>query len=407
MKHTAKSIIVPAAGTLPRSAGVALALVLPAAAVFLLLSLLAGCGGNDSLTAPGRCTPGETSGEILYSRNRDGAGNIAPVLSESGGGFDGGEVDSPAVAVDGGRPNGDKYLLYYEAAGAGGVSIGLVSSGEEDLAPLSIGRTQVIAAGAAGQPHSAGATDPTVIVDKRAGQESSRYKMWFEGRGGAGGAVSTIMYAFSADGVSWSAPVACTGLAASFADVRVADPSVVLDGATYRMWFEAIDAMAGAGDGAARIGYAQSTDGLAWTVRDAAGNTGASAGPVFSPAGGTIFDAYTVGSPSVVHDPDDVLAPWKLWYEAGNQAGDVQNTIGYAVSSDGLTWSRSDLPVLAPSSDLHVPLPFDSGDLEHPCAFIDTSLPVNLEGRFLLWYTGDAEGSTTPNRIGLAKGWTP
>ena len=40
-------------------------------------------------------------------------------------------------------------------------------------------------------------------------------------------------------------------------------------------------------------------------------------------------------------------------------------------------------------------------------AFVDASLPTNLEGHFLLWYTGDAEGSVTPNRIGLAKGWTP
>ncbi len=403
---TTKPITVSCLATARRRCGAAASLALPAAMAVSLV-LLGGCGGNDSPTAPGGGAPGETSGDIVYSRNRDNAGNIAPVLTESGGGFDGIEVDSPAVAVDSGRANGDKYLLYYEAEGAGGVSIGLVSSAEEDLVPLAIGRTQVIAPGASGQPHAAGATDPTVIVDKRAGQESSRYKMWFEGRGGAGGAVSTIMHTFSTDGLNWSAPVACSGLSASFADVRVADPSVVLDGATYRMWFEAIDATAGTGDGPARIGYAESADGLTWTVKDAAGNTGTAAGPVFSPAGGTIFDAYTVGSPSVVHDPADVLAPWKMWYEAGNQAGDVQNTIGYAVSSNGLTWSRSALPVLTPSSDAHVPLPFDSGDLEHPCAFIDTSLPVNLEGHFLLWYTGDAEGSATPNRIGLAQGWTP
>jgi hypothetical protein len=375
--------------------------------VGLLGMALAGCGGNDSPTTPNADGPGATSGVIEYSRNRNGAGAIVPVLSEGSGGFDSGEVDSPAMAVDSSRPGGDKFLLYYEADGPGGVSIGVVTSPEEDLVPLVVGRTVAVAQGAAGQPHAAGATDPTVVVDKRSGQEAGRYKMWFEGRGGTGGQTSTIMMSVSADGVSWGAPTACTGLAASFASVRVADPSVVLDGSTFRMWFEAIGTSAGGVDGPARIGYAESTDGLSWTVRDAAGNTGSGAAAVFNPAGGTAFDAYTVGSPSVVADPDDAAAPWKMWYEAGDRAGDVENTIGFATSADGRTWRRAELPVLMPSSDAHVPLPFDSGDLEHPCALIDASVPVNLEGHFLLWYTGDAEGSATPNRIGLAKGWTP
>jgi hypothetical protein len=187
----------------------------------------------------------------------------------------------------------------------------------------------------------------------------------------------------------------------------VADPAVVLDGSVYRMWFEAIASTAGGLDGPAAIGYAESVDGVTWTIKDASGNAGAGAGAVFGPAGGTGFDAFSVGSPSVVHDPADAGAPWKLWYEAGNQAGDVQNTIGYAISQDGRSWSRAGLPVLTPSSDARIPLPFDSGDLEHPCAWIDTSVPVNLEGHYLLWYTGDAEGGLSPNRIGLAKGWEP
>lgn len=373
----------------------------------VLALALAGCGGNESATAPGGGLPEETIDDITYSRNRDGAGNLAPVLSESGSSFDALEVDSPAVAVDGGRPNGDKFLLYYEAEGPGGSSIGLVSSGEEDLLPLAIGRIQVVAPGMPGSPYAAGATDPTVVVDKRAGQESRRYKMWFEGRGGTGGETSTILYGTSADGVTWGPFTPCTGLEASFAARRVADPAVVLEGDSYRMWFEAIAAAAGSGDGPAVIGYAESADGVTWVVKDSAGNSGASAGPVLSPAGGTVFDAYTVGAPSTVHDPTDAAAPWKMWYEAGDQAGDVQNTIGYATSGDGLNWNRFGLPVMLPSSDAHIPLPFDSGDLEHPCAFIDESLPTNLEGHFLLWYTGDSEGSVTPNRIGLAKGWTP
>jgi hypothetical protein len=377
-------------------------------ALFLLFGVLAGCGGNDSPTAPPPGPPIDTSGQIVYSRTRDGAGNIAPVLAESGGsGFDGFEVDSPGVAVDGGRPGGDKFLVYYEAEGPTGSTIGLVSSVEENLVPLTIGRTQVVGLGPGGGPYAFGATDPTVLVDKRPGEESRRYKMWFEGRGGSGGAVSTIMYGTSTDGVSWSAFTPCTGLAPSFGSVRVADPTVVLVSGQYRMWFEAVDVTTGTSDGPASIGYAESADGITWSVKDAAGATGSSAAPVFNPAGGTGFDAFTVGSPSVVHDPGDAAAPWKLWYEAGDRAGDVQNTIGYATSADGLTWIRATLPVLNPSSDARVPLPFDSGDLEHPCAFVNDSLPPTDPDHFLMWYTGDAEGSQTPNRIGLVTGRSP
>ncbi len=372
-----------------------------------LSGLLIGCGGNDSPTSPNQGVPGDNSGAIEYSRHRNPAGAIVPVLLEGPSGFDSIAVDSPAIAVDGGRPTGDKFLLYYEADGPGGTTIGLITSSEEDLVPVTLNRTQVVGLGTDAGPYSFAATDPTVIVDKRGGQESSRYKIWFEGRGGSAGQTSTIMYGTSADGVTWSSFTPCLGLDVNITQVRIADPCVTLDSNTYKMWFEAVSTTSGGLDGAQSIGFAESADGINWTVKGPGGSQGATAQPVFSAAGGTTFDSYGVGSPSVVNDPDDAHAPWKLWYEAGNSPVDVQNTIGYATSIDGINWSRSSLPVLSPSSDARVPLPFDSGDLEHPCALIDPSIPLNMEGHFLLWYSGDSEGSLTPNRIGLVKGWTP
>ena len=372
-----------------------------------LSSLVTGCGGNDSPTNPIPGVPGSISGAIEYSRNRNQAGTIVPILREGAGGFDSIEVDSPAIAVDGGRPAGDKFLLYYEADGPGGTTIGLITSSEEDLVPVTLNRTQVVGLGPDSGPYSFGATDPTVIVDKRGGQESSRYKIWFEGRSGSSGQTSTIMYGTSADRVTWSSFAPCQGLQVNITQVRIADPCVTLDGNTYKMWFEAVSNTSGGQDGAQSIGYAESADGINWTVKGPDGSQGTTAQPVLSPAGGAQFDSYGVGSPSVVHDLQDAAAPWKLWYEAGNAAVDVQNTIGYATSMNGISWSRSSFPVLNPSSDSHVPLPFDSGDLEHPCAIVDSSIPLNLEGHFLLWYSGDSEGSLTPNRIGIVKGWTP
>jgi len=200
----------------------------------------------------------------------------------------------------------------------------------------------------------------------------------------------------------------CEGLQASFARVRMADPTVLFDGNRYRMWFEAIDTGAGTSDGPGTLGYAESLNGVHWEVRDAAGAVGPAAGPVFGPGSPGGFDAYGVNAPSVVVLADAASAePFLLWYEAADVPGSTENTIGFATSSDGVTWRRFAEPVLRPSSDLLVPLPFDSGDLEHPSAWIDPDVPPTQAGHFLLWYAADSEASGSQNAIGLAKGWMP
>lgn len=380
--------------------------------VHLLLCALAGiaclsCGSSGDSTGSTGNVITETSGQIIYSRSRDAAGKVAPILSE-GSGFDARDVDSPAMAIDKGRVAKDKFMLFYEAQDAGGTNtIGLVTSNEEDFALLIVGRTRVIDLGPPGSGYETGATDPTVVIDTRPTEVTRRCKIWFEGRNGS---ASTIIYATSVDGLAWTGFTPCTGLAPTFGQIRVADPSVVLDGSTYKMWFEAINSTRSGRDGAAVIGYAESSDGIAWTIKDAAGNSGNAAGPVFVQGNGNQFDAYSVNAPSVMIDT--LLGPgaserYKLWYEAADLSTDVQNTIGYATSSDGLSWSRATLPILVPSSDNKVPLPFDSGDLEHPTVAIIPTIPSNVEGHFLLWYTGDGEGGASPNRIGLVKGRTP
>lgn len=379
-------------------------LVLPSILAGSVLLTL-GCSKNSTGSPGGLIT--DTSEEIIFSRSRDISGNIAPVLSE-GSGFDSDEVDSPSMALDKSRANGDRFMLYYEAEDAGRTNtIGLVTSNEEDLAVLTINRTQVIGLGGSGSGYETGATDPSVIVDKRLAETTRRYKIWFEGRNGS---TSTIIYATSADGLAWTGFSKCTGLTPTFGSVRVADPTVLLDGTTYKMWFEAVNSTNGGKDGAGSFGYAESTDGVAWTIKDAAGNSGSAAGAVYTPGISGQFDGYSVNSPTVLIDTtyrEGSLGRYKLWYEAGNSSPDTENSIGYATSGDGLTWSRASLPVLNPSSDNKTPLPFDSGDLEHPTALINYKIAPNLEGHFLLWYTGDGEEGASPNRIGLVKGRTP
>ncbi|MFQ5653665.1 MAG: hypothetical protein ACE5GW_02910, partial [Planctomycetota bacterium] len=385
----------------------------------ILLVTSAGCGGGGGggggaapIPPPG--PPPATSDTIVYGKNRDLAGNVAPVLTESaaGGAFDQAEVDSPCIAEDAGRV--DRFLLFYEATDGAAVNrIGIVSSDEEDFATLTVGRTLAFPLGGPGSGYNFGATDPTVVVDKRAAENppnaNRRYKMWFEGRSGVNGQTSTIIYCTSQNAVTWANFTICTGLDPNFGfnELRVADPSVLLDrddNDTLKMWFEVV-----APDGHGEIGYAESGNGVGWTIMDAAGNSGGAAGPVLTPGAAGGFDAFGVNAPSVILDesiPVGAAGRFLLWYEAGNTFPNTENTIGFASSSNGLSWGRETLPVLRPSSDLSIPLPFDSGDLEHPMALIDPGLPATQDGHFRLWYTGDGENGASPNRIGFATGRT-
>lgn len=401
----------------------------------LALLLAAGCGGGGGGGGGSAAIPsGDTSDSLAYTKYRGALGVLRPVLSESVAGFDSFEVDGPSVVVDKSRPGGDFFMMWYEAENLGGViSIGLVTSDEEDFEDLTVTGDPVVEptdAAAAATGFDWAATDPTVVLDQRAAsQPGARYRMWFEGRSGVDGATSTIVSCVSADGETWTGFQECTGLTpggdVSFGD-RVADPTVVLDrdpgGDLYRMWFEAVDE---SGDGSARIGYADSPDGLNWIVRDAAGANGAGAGPVISPGFGGAFTAYTVGSPSVVLVEDaatDANIAFHLWYTGGDvvPSAGTEDSIGYAASTNGRSWipenavSPLGLPVLRPSSDSLVDpdtggFVWDSGDIRQPAAWIDTDLAPTTEGAFLLWYAGDIEngGPAAVNRIGFASGRIP
>lgn len=367
---------------------------------------------------------------IDYGKHRDLAGLVESILVESGvsGAFDELEVDSPSVVRDPARPGGDRYMLFYEGTDAVGMpSIGLLTSAEPEFSSPVIDRDLVFAPTVT-TLWEFGAADPTVIVDKRASENpeipsavtpSKRYKMWFEALSGPLGGTSTIVYSeFVDDGTTtgWSTPVAVTGLAdalasVSFDAVRIVDPTVVLVNPTdladdrFLMWFEAVRS-----DGSSVIGFADSLDGIAWTVRDAANQSGVLASPLLLPRAGTI-DGGSLSSPGAALevDADGNVLRYHLWYEAQLDLGTNDTTIGYARSTDLQFWERFSLAVLEPSSDSIVPLPFDSDDLKHPTALLVEAPDPGDDGPFLLWYAADEEdvgntGAPTPNRIGYAHG---
>ncbi len=398
---------------------------------------MAAGGGGGGGGGGGTVVTG-TSPVLNYSKFRDfstvATGDPRPIIEADGTGFDAAETDGPAVAVDKSRVDGDFFMMFYEALdGVGTISIGLVTSNEEDfqttVGATVISRQRVInpAVDDAGlNAFNVHATDPTVIVDRRAGTPpGERYKMWFEGRSGGGGTTSKIVYCESGNGINWTNFTVCNGLNpgtnVSFGS-RVADPTVILDqnpaGDMYRMWFEAVDET---GDGSSRIGYAESLGGTTWIVSDGAATSGAASAVIFPGFGGA-FTNFSVGSPSVVlmEDASDNNLIFHLWYTAGDvpTASGTEDTIGYATSANGLTWLREgtanpfNLPVLKPTSD-SVADPtgggfvWDSGDVRQPSAYIDdNNTPGTIaDDAYHLWWAADIEngGPNSPNSIGYAK----
>ncbi len=404
---------------------------LPLLVVLMTLPLfLVSCGGSGTPPAP--------QPVIDFHKNRDVLGRVAPVLSDRATAdpssvptdFDWMEVDSPCSVEDPSRfsVTGDPNLLYYEATdGLNLTVIGLITSDEPTFDPIVLPRTVVMSPaqmpdlddnGSLFSPY--GAADPSVLYNSAIPIGSpGRYQMWFEGRYGTLGLISAILTCSSSDGVTWDAPVFCTGLepGAAFGTVaRVADPSVVRTNEvsdSYRMVFE-VERSPGSVP-FSLLGAAISDDGIAWTIRDGV-LSGDPATPIFTGGPGS-FDDYSIQAPSLLVEfaSGGAVSEWVLFYEADGVAGLNDTVIGFATSLDGYSWSGFNLAVLEPSSDLVPPPPlFDSDDLKHPAVIQPDNYPgFDLDPvtgvltpipRFWLYYTGDNEGSPSVNRIGLATG---
>ena len=148
------------------------------------------------------------------------------------------------------------------------------------------------------------AANPTVIKD------DSIYKMWYHSCSGDN-TICSIGYATSTNGIDWAKyggnPV-LLGDNGAWDENKVTQPSVLKDGSTYKMWYNA--------DG--KIGYATSLDGIQWVKHP--GN------PVLE----TDWLGRAVFGPSVLMDG----AAYKMWYRTDGP--DYQ--IGYAESTDGVDW---------------------------------------------------------------------
>ena len=184
------------------------------------------------------------------------------------------------------------------------------------------------------------ALDNDNVYDPSVAKIGATYMMWYAGSA-EDGRPAAIFAAGSADGKSWTRlnegePV-LVGSAASFDQHGVSGPEVIYDptdeAAPYKMWYS------GDGEVFGAIGYATSSDGIAWTKHDDP-ETAPVADPVLDHGRPGAPDSFAAADPSILRDG----TTWKMWY-----TGDDSNKkrIAYATSSDGIAWNKGG-KVIAP-----------------------------------------------------------
>ena len=224
---------------------------------------------------------------------------------------------------------------------------------------------------------------PEVVYD--AADPLATYRMWYSGRAGAFGAIG---YATSTDGVTWvkwgspgaPMPVLEHGPAGSADSFSAADPTVLKDGSTWKMWYTGDDSSK------KRVAYATSAEGVTWAKGGkviAPEDPGVSANIEFGAFAPTVWKTATGYSM--------LLTGRKL---VGG--GVFQTKVMNSSSADGVSWSGPS-PALNPSgSDTN----FDFSNLNSPELLQDPGAPAPYK----LYYSGntlDASGNFH-TRIGLA-----
>lgn len=121
-----------------------------------------------------------------------------------------------------------------------------------------------------------------------------------------------------------SNPIIAVGGGGAWDDATVKDPWLMWDGSQYVCFFAGLDGTN------YRIGRAT-----------AAAHTGPwtkyGSNPIIGLGAGGSFDDAGCSFPTALHEPDDTGKEWKCWYAADDGAA---HSIGYAYSSDGISWTK-------------------------------------------------------------------
>jgi predicted GH43/DUF377 family glycosyl hydrolase len=349
-----------------------------------------GVGGNGGAAgAAGRGgAGGSATGGASGGAASAGAGGAAGGVGGSGGsgaaGGSGGQAGAGGSATAGQSGAGG-------AAGSGGATGAGGSAGRGGGAGGNAGRggsgggTGGTAGGFAGTGGRGGGGNAGTGAGGRGGSGGGGAGATGTGGGGTGGAAGTTCPANPPAGLPSGPltryagnPIVRNGPGAI--DFQKAGPRAVLKEGptTYRMWYEAVGSA-----GITVIGYASSTDGLTWTKQGAA----------LLPGGSASWERDEV-SPNFILLEGGV---YKLWYHGGGYfmggSGTRYGTtrVGYATSSDGLTWTKHPSnPVL----DVGAAGAFDDEQVAEPRV-------TRLGSGYRMYYTG-ANASSRRKSLGMA-----
>lgn len=334
--------------------------------------------GVSSLTRAGTGT-GATLGlpATAFPLQRGSSSILSPPASSVD---DNDGVEDPSVIKVGAT-----YVMYYSGTGEDGSAPAIFQA----TSPNGIAWTRAnggapVLTGTPGAFDEFGVSGPEVHYD--ALDLSAPYKMWFAGQGPTFGAIGR---ATSTDGVVWTkqssgptpVPVLDHGAPGSADSFAAADPSVIRDGSTWKMWYTGDDTSK------KRIAYATSADGITWSKGGkviAPEDAGVSANLEFGAFAPTVWQTDT-------GDYKMLLAGRKV------VSGDTYQTkILDSSSSDGINWSGPS-PAINPSGSSSG---FDYSNLDGPDVFVD----VGSATPYKAYYAGntiDANGNFH-TRIGHA-----
>ncbi len=217
--------------------------------------------------------------------------------------------------------------------------------------------------------------DSIYVANPNILKQSDVYKMWYSGNSGSGWKIG---YAYSGNGINgWSRlnqPVIDVGSADGW-ERHTESPFVLYNNqlGKYQMWYSSVKANWSAGLDRYRIRYAESDDGINWQE----GNWvlyGSS-------------EKWDAGGPNRVASILFIDGIYHMWY-AGTNNGDLTVNpywrIGYATSTDGLSWTKQNNgnPVIEPTEQ------WELKNVSFPTVIYEN-------GQYKMWYgAGSADPPT-------------
>ena len=218
--------------------------------------------------------------------------------------------------------------------------------------------------GAGGTWDSSSVAFPSVVYD------GLEYHLWYTGKDAGGN--FAIGYANSYDGINWTKysnnPILTPGTSGSWDDLLISAPRIIKINDTFRMWYWGSDGSN------TRIGHAISYDGINWTKR--------AVNPVMDVGKSGEWDDYTVRDHTIIKDGQT----YKMWYQGVSTADKWHWEIGYAESSDCISWSKHPDSVFSANSSSY----WESGGVMMPSI-------IKRGSTYKMWYAG--ENTPTGNNI--------